>query len=413
MLWSTENPPVDSGAILPVYIKSNIEKKWVVGLPEGTGADKNIKIEVPLTQLEYIGSRKKAEIWANDFSPYALLYAENLQDRLPIREGPDNNSRQVYRLRLGEIIKIMDHTRGIPPISTTGDPLPGEWYRVMTNDGIIGYCFSYRLRIFNQNDESVQTASLGEIAPDPELENILSRTWSMESYLQMVNSRRIDIPELERKYRFDPGYETGVARIILPEIERQFSYNRILPDGERAWIFEDTPLQMVLRNNTTLAVIFNEGAQRHTYVFVSLSNSVDDIILQENARRENQFLMIYDQGPVFTSGSYGSITFLQTGDFIWTGYDLLVPQVISAQTNGQGRVEMDLYIAPSLENRYSGAFSFNFTDIRQNGEIYFMYILDDQGLRLEVVPAFGIENNTVTRRDASPTVLYFYRDSSL
>ena len=412
MLWSTDSPPVDSGAILPVYIKSNIEKKWVVGLPENAGSDKNLKIEVPLSQLEYIGRKSKAEIWAQEFAPFALLYAENLQDRLPIREGPDNNSRQVYRLRLGEIIKIMDQTRGIPPISTTGDPLPGEWYKVMTVDGIIGYCFSYRLRIFNQNDESVQTASLGEIAPDPELENVLSKTWSFESYLQMINSKRIDILELERKYRFDPGYETGVARIILPGLEKQFTYNRIQPDGERAWIFENTALQMVLRNNSTLAVIFSEGTEKYTHVFVSLPNSIDDIILQENARRENQYQMIYDQGPVFTSNNYGSITFLQTGDFVWTGYSLLVPQIISSQTAGQGRIEMDIFIAPSLEGRYSGAFSLNFTDIRQNNIIYFMYVLDDQGLRLEVVPAFGIENNTVTRRDASPTVLYFYRDSS-
>ena len=410
LLWSTDNPPIDSGAVVPVYIKSNIEKIWVVGLPEGAGADRNLKLEIPLPQLEFAGSKRQAIAWANDFAPYAMLYAENLQDRLPIREFADNNARQVYRLRLGEIIKIIGLSRGAPPIGTTGDPLPGDWYKVMTIDGVTGYCFSYRLRIFNQNTESVQSA-LGENKPDPELENVLSKIWSAESYQQMINSRRINVQMLERNYRFDPGYETGVARIILPDIERQFTYNKIVPDGDRAWIFEGTSLQMVLRNSTTLAVVFTEGSERRTLVFNSLANSVDDIILQENTRRQSQYMMIYDQGPVFSSSYYGTITLLETGDFIWTGYYLLVPQLISDQTNGAGNISMDIFIAPSLEDRYTGAFTMQFTDIRQNNILYFMYILDDQGLRLEIVPSYGLENITITRRDVSPTVLYFYRDS--
>ena len=409
LLWSTDNPPIDSGTVLPVYIKSNIEKIWVVGVPDN--ANKDLKLEIPLAQLEYAGSKKKAIEWAQEFAPYAMAYAENLQDRLPIRSSPDNNAQQVYRLRLGEIIKILSLVNGVLPISTTGDPLPGAWYRVMTNDGVTGYCFSYRLRIFNQNDESVQTANLRGSEPDPELDNVLSRTWSSESYLQMINSRRINIAEFARNYRFDPGYETGIARIILPDIERQFSYERIIPDGERAWVFEGANLQMVLRNNNTLAVQFSDGGARRTIVFNSLSNSVDDIILQEEARRENQFMDIYNLGPVFASLNYGTITFLQTGDFVWNGYELLVPQLIPYQANGAGRISMDIFIASSLEGSNTGAFSMQFTDTSANNIIYFTYVLDDQSLRLEAVPSFAVENNIVTRQAASPTVLYFYRDS--
>jgi hypothetical protein len=40
-----------------------------------------------------------------------------------------------------------------------------------------------------------------------------------------------------------------------------------------------------------------------------------------------------------------------------------------------------------------------------------MYLLDNQGLRLEVVPDFGIEDITVTRRSSTPMVLYFFRDT--
>jgi len=415
-LWSTEEPPVLSGTVMPVYIKSNINQVWVVGVPETFRKSGTNKIEIPLSQLEFTGSKKKAVRRAEEFAQYAHAYAENLQDGLPIRDAPDNGSKRVYRLRLGEVIKILSVARGNPPISTTGDPLPGDWYKVLTHDGVIGYCFSYRLKIFDHNGGPVQTASVTqrETVSDPDLEMILSQTWSPESYQQMINSRQINIQELEKHYRFDPGQDTGIARIILPNLERQFQYDGIYSNGENSWSFEGSNLQMILRSNNTLAVQFTESTgTRRTLLFVSLSTDVNDIIVQENARREGRFMNIYNQGPVFTSSNYGTITFLRTGDFTWAGYELLVPQLISADTKGTGRVNMDLYIDSSFEDRFNGAFTFRFTDIRQNNTLYFMYILDSQGLRLEVIPEYGIEDVTVTRRSSSPTVLYFFRDSPL
>jgi len=415
LLWSIDDPPVDSGIVLPVYIKSNIEKKWVVGIPEKSIAQKEYKKEIPLTQLEFIGSKRRAEKWAENFAPYAMMYAENLQDGLPIRDNTDNNSRRVYRLRLGEIVKVLGVANGTPPISTTGDPLPGEWYRVLTNDGVIGYCFSYRLKIFNQNEGSVQQSDTPKKnTPDPDLDMILSKTWSSEIYSQMINSGHINIQEMEKNYRFDPGYDTGIARIILPDLEKQFTYQKIISEGERAWIFEGTNLQMVLRTNTTLAVQFMESSGvKRTLLFTALPANVNDLVIQENARRETQYLAIYNQGPVFTSNNYGTITLMKTGDFSWTGYDLLVPQLIPQETKGNGKISMDLFISPSYEDRYNGAFTLRFTDIRQKNTICFLYALDNQGLRLEVVPDYGIEDITVMRRAPSPVVLYFFKDSPL
>jgi len=170
---------------------------------------------------------------------------------------------------------------------------------------------------------------------------------------------------------------------------------------------------MSLRSNTSLSVQFTDNSgQRRNLVFSALSSKVDDLIIQENARRETLFMKIYNQGPVFSSNNYGTITLLKTGDFTWTGYDLLVPQIIPQETKGGGRISMDLYIPSSYEEKYSGAFTLRFTDTRQNNTIYFLYALDNQGLRLEVVPDYGIENTTVMRRASSPVVLYFFTDNS-
>jgi len=416
LLWSTEEPQILSGTVLPVYIRSNIDGVWVVGVPETQRKDKKDsgKMEIPLAQFEFAGSKRKAVKRSQEFVQYAPVYAENLQDRLPIRDNPDNNSRQVYRLRVGEIIKVLDIAQGNPPISASGDPLPGDWYKVLTHDGVTGYCFSYRLKIFDHFEGPLQAApsSRTEAAPDPDLDMVMSRKWSPELYLQMVNSGYIDTGELAKNYRFDPGNDTGIAKIILPDMEREFVYEGIYPDGERAWRFEGTNLQMNLRSNTTLAVQYIEtSGLRRTLLFVALSADVDDLIVQENTRREAQFMTIYNQGPVFTSNNYGTITFTRTGGFSWTGFALLVPQLIPAEAKGEGRVFMDIFLSPSFTDRYAGAVTFRFTDIRPNVNLHFMYSLDNQGLRLEVVPDYAIEDSAVTRQSPSPMVLYFFRDT--
>ncbi|MCL2762126.1 MAG: SH3 domain-containing protein [Treponema sp.] len=420
LLWSTEEPPIASGTVLPVYIRSNVNKVWVVGIPEGLRSSKNgmNKMEIPLSHLELVGSRKKAFARAQRFAPYALQYAENLQDGLPIRDNPDNNARRVYRLRIGEMVKILSVAKGVPAISATGDPLPGDWYQVLTSDGSVGYCFSYRLRLFEHSGGPLVAVVpvVSQETADPDLDILMSKKWLPELYSTMVNSRRINLEDLSRRWRFDPGQETGTARVFVPGFDRNFSYTTIRSDGQRAWRFEGTNLQMQLRSDNVLAVQFIEGGGgMRTLLFVSLPISIDDLIIQESARRERLYSAIYSQGPVFTSNNFGVIVFEEDGSFTWSGYDLLVPQIIPESVDGRGTVSMDLFLGPALEDRYNGAFTMRFTGNNYGtaAVLRCMYVLDNQGFRIEVVPESSMEDITVMRRAASPMVLYFFKDSEL
>jgi hypothetical protein len=416
LLWATEEPPIPSGTVLPVYIRSNIDKVWVVGIPEAfkTGKGSPGKIEIPLSRLELAGSKGNAQKLAEAFAQYAPFYAENLQDGLPIRDNPDNGARRVYRLRTGEIVKILEKVEGNPAISATGEPLPGDWYKVLTDDGSSGFCFSYRLKLFQHYGGSLLAAPAAreEFVSDPDLDMLLAKRWSPESYAQMINSRRINISELQKYWGFDPGQDTGQARIYLPDLDQSFAYTGIRSDGERAWRFEGTSLQMNLRTNSSLVVQFVENTGGlHTLLFAALPADIDDLIIQEYTRREGLITAIYNQGPVFTSNNYGSIIFSGNGEFSWTGFDLLIPNVVPRGVAGYGRVSMDLFLTPSFEEFYTGACTFHFADgPAREIPVHFMYTLDHQGLRLEVAPEFTIEENTVTRRLASPVVIYFFRD---
>ena len=420
LLWSTEEPSILSGTVLPVYIRSNIDRVWVVGVPEGLrGVGETDRIEIPLSRLHLVGSRKNAYRWAENFFEFAHMYGETLQDGLPIRENPDNSARRVYRLRAGEVVKVLSQVDGIAPISASGDPLPGHWYRVLAEDGTTGFCFSFRLRMFDHQDGQIAVSMpvVHEITTDPTLDILLSRTWSFESYLAMFTQQRINLDDISRRWHFDPGAETGVARIFAPGIDRRFNHSGIRPDGSRIWRFEGTTLSMQLRAETTLAVQFtDDSGGLRTLLFVSLPVEVDDLITQETTRREELYSTVFRQGPAFTSNNFGTIIFRENAAFTWRGFELLVPQHIPEEvaqqgSEGNGTVIMDLFLVPELEDRYTGAFSLRFTNPGgRDALLRCMYYLDDQGFRIEIVPESSIDGSTITGRAASPMVLFFFRD---
>jgi hypothetical protein len=394
--------------VLPVYIRSNIDRVWVVGVPPGdrTGPD---KFEVPLAHFELAGSKKKAEARAEAMAEYVRTYAENQQDGLPIREEPDNGARRVYRLKAAEILKVLAKAEGNAAVGTSGDPLPGEWYRVMAEDGTLGYCFSYRLKFFEHEGGplTVETEEQRE-KEDPELDRLLARTWSPESYQTMVNTGRFDLEALSRHWGFFPGQDTGTARIYVPDMDRTFPYTGIRAVGSQVWRFEGANLQMSLRSDTTLALQFTDsGGALHSLIFAALAMDVEDLIVQENGRREALFQSMYEQGPVFTSNNYGTLALTAEGSFTWTGNRLLIPQVIPLSARQGGSAVMDLYLAPGLQQRYQGAFSLRFDGA--SVPVRFMYSLDSQGLRIEYAPDTSMNGNMAVRRASSPTVIYFYR----
>ncbi|MDR1074282.1 MAG: SH3 domain-containing protein [Treponema sp.] len=421
LLWSSDNPAVPSGTVLPVYIRSNINQAWVAGVPKeyraGGGPNAPDKFEIPLKQMELFGTKAAALRRAEEFTQLAVMYGETLQDGLPLREGPDNNARRVYRLRQGEVVKLLAKIEGTPAISSTGEPLPGDWYQTLTQDGTIGYCFSYRLRLFEYSGGKLEIVQqmVEEQSEDADLTATLAKTWLPESYGAMLANNTIDIDMISQHWGFYPGQDSGKARLFLKDVENDriidttFSYTSIQPNGARAWRFDGASLQMQLRSDNVLAVQYTEnGGAFRTFLFVTLPTDIDDIILQENARRSGHFMRIYNQGPLFSSANYGSLTLNRNGSFSWSGFDLLIPHIIPASIQGTGKVVMRLYLDSSLENRYAGAFTLQFNG-RKDADVDFLYSFESQGLRIEYAPKNCIDGVTVVRRDTSPTIVYFFK----
>jgi hypothetical protein len=424
LLWASEEHGIPSGTVLPVYIKSNIEKVWVAGIPAEyrKPGEKNAKIEIPLSKLEIAGSKRAARRRAEEFSEYALVYAETLQDGLPIRDAPDNGARRVYRLRSGEIIKILNQVDGVPAISANGEPLAGDWFSVLAEDGTTGYCFSYRLKFFEHINGPLNSAVIrtAEETSDTELENVLSKKWVAGIYGDMIDNGNIDIEAFSKHWGFSPGEESGVAHISLPDADISFRYDTIRSEGGNSWLFEGAPLSMKLRSPAALVVQYEaEGAQgasnsaRGTELFINMPYSLDDIIAREKLRRESLFNALYIEGPAFSSASYGRLRLNEGQDFLWEDFERLTPGVIPASALGRGKIEMGLFLPANLESQYSGALTFKFKSTNgQDVPASFLYTIENGsnqgGVRLEYIPPSNIDGNRVLRRAYSPMIIYFY-----
>ncbi|MDR2798246.1 MAG: SH3 domain-containing protein [Treponema sp.] len=417
LLWSIEEPPIPAGTVLPVYRESKLDQVWEVGIPETyrsvfSKAEDSVKI--PFSKLELMKNREAAEKQAAAFAQFARIYGETLQNGLPIREAPDNSAKRVYRLREGELIKVLSLVEGTPALSNTGDPLPGQWYQVLTEDGNRGYCFSYRLRLFEHAGGPVQIVHETAEAEDPDIEKVLSQTWSPEFYGTMIALKKIDLAELSPQWRFVPVQEKGIAHIYLPTLDKTFFYTAIRAEGDRSWRFEGASLQMRLRSDTTLEVQFTEnGSALQTLLFVALPSDVEDIIRQETARRDRLFRNIYTLGPVFRSDNYGTLSFSEEGRFSWIGYERLIPWVIPPSAQGRGALSMGLFLTPDLQTGYDGAFSL-YLDGPSGPEqvVHFLYTLESRGLRIEYVPQGNLDGVTVTQRAGSPMIIYFFKVTS-
>ena len=111
LLWTAPDGPLPAGSIVPVYIKSNIQKVYVVGVP-GSKGKKAKKIELPLWQIELYPSRRKAVARVKSMGANMSLYMIAARDGLPLRDMPSNAGRRVYRLREGQSVKVLARSRG-------------------------------------------------------------------------------------------------------------------------------------------------------------------------------------------------------------------------------------------------------------------------------------------------------------
>ena len=383
LLWSDAEHNLEDGQIVKVHIKSNIFHEYVVTAP---GSDD--KFELPDWQLTAPERKSKAAARARRFAEFEHVYALVKLDGLPVRAETVNTSKQVYRLRKDEIIRVLYRGNGQSVTNGSGE-MEGEWLRVLTESGTQGWCFSHNLDLFTAGVDvksSVRTAA-AEVAAEPAdevLDNALKKRWYPESFSAMMKSGRIDLEKMDPSFGFDFGGAEGRATLRTAEDDFSWDFSGISRLYGRQYQLDGTKVSVTIRDDDSITVQFFDANRKMRAVnFVAFGDDFDlqAVIGAEEARRREVIGQIAAAGPRFVSPSYGTLLFSGDGRATWFGNDVLVRQgIIDAAHATNARVSAEYFMASALAPLYDGVLTFRFGG---GSEANFFYKLADGGLRLE------------------------------
>lgn len=400
VLWTIENENIPDGTIVPVYIKSNISHVYVIGIP-----DTDKKLEVPLWQISEPSSKKQVNQLAQKYSEYQRKYAKVKYDGLPIRFEPVNTARQVYRLREGEIIRVLYKGNGVE-VKAGNSALQGDWLRVMTNDGTIGWCFSYNLAVYDERDGIKESQEVNNMEADESLQTVINQIWYPDNYSTMVNSGRVDLLAMNPDYQFSVNLEESTILLNVSGLQVKYPYTGYTKTASNVYKFNDTNITMTIRRSNYIVIQYVDNIGKpYAFDFCTLSTDINEIIQTENNRRLELFESIKSHGPIFSSSNYGKLTFLDDFSFTWNGYQLLSPALITSDSLNQGKVSFNYFLNKTLSSEFDGMITFTFNN--NNRKVNFFYKLEENGLRLEDAQKAQFKGSLVQGKSINPVVLFF------
>lgn len=382
VLWSVKGTELNSGLVVPVYLKSNITKQYVIGV-EG----KDERFELPLWQIEYHRSKRGALEAAEKLGDLASVYFIAERDGLPVRETPSNNAnaRRVYRMREGEMVKALAKVEG-EAVYTGGEKLPGDWYQVLAKDGTRGYVFSYALSLF---DEAMDETPVIEDESKTEARTantVFAQNWRPAWYGSMLSENQVDLDYFSLRLGLFGDALNRQVRIELPFSSKVFKYSAIEQDGD--WlVFVGSDLRIKLEGSTSLLATWGSSLPSEEpddaagwsssdayvrFIFVE-SESIRDAIRREEARRSSALREFFQATEIagarsdaagvlrFSSPFAGTIEFWPSGAYSWKDTLFLpagfTPSSKESESGQKGSVAFGLRLSKELAVQWDGGFS--------------------------------------------------------
>jgi len=409
VLWPPEGSALGYGDVAPIHFKSNITKTYAVSVP---GSD--AKEELELWRVERYPSRKKAREAAAGYAEMAPMLGVAMRDGLILRDEPANvGSEQVYRLRLGQPVKLLRRVDGAA-VETGGERLAGDWYLALADDGSTGYVFSNQLTLWNAEEEPMPDLAAGSTASSESLSLLFDNVWRPDYFDAMVASGKLDLAAYQPRYGIFTDPLRNQIRVERPVFSRIYRYDSI--DAREDGSFEILPGGASFRFTKSGRLVFVPAASELppeaaaklredkgpdaelSYEFVRHAQDVQAVVAAEERRRMSVLAGFVAGGERFESEAYGALIITRSGRFTWAAYGALTPDVIPEGAGEIGSVSMDLYLSPELSVDWDGAFTLRF-DGEKRPAVSFAYAMDGDELLLAYLPPGSARNAVVEAPD--------------
>ena len=393
ILWAPEDSTFLTGQSVTIISESELADVYLIN--DGISEE---PARIERWRVEFFKDETLAKEKSKTILEYKTIFARNLKDGLLIREKPDINSQRVYKMRKSQILKVFDRTDSI----TSVGQYEGYWYHVITEDGIIGYCFDHYLDIYDSSVKPEEKINPAELL----LNAAFSKSYHPLSFIVMINDSAINLKLFRPQTGLFPDLENHILRIVTNAYSISFDWNFLTLIDKRSFELGETGTIITVLSDTKLQISYFYEGKKVITNYVVLEN-IEDIILGETERREALYSSLLETGTNFSSNAYGNIKMQFDGSFIWTDYDRLVPQIIPDGSDGTGKIKFDNFLSSSLVDEYTGVISFGFRYGDKNIPVPFLYTLEEKKLRLTYIPENDITKNIVKKKSISPIVIAF------
>lgn len=402
LLWSPDEEKLPTGAFVNIYQESRINNTYTVGRP-----GQSEEVDLPHWRIKAFAREEEAQDYAGEYQEFTQSFAIAGKQGLPLREESSPTAERVYKLRDGQNIKVLSRSSQ----EVTLGSLKGYWYKVLTADGVIGYCFDYYLTIYNMNDDQ-RVFVEEEEEMSPQLTNFLNNTWHPEEFLNMLTKNTIDLTKFRAQYSLSVDHETKTIRLSLPDHTVVENYTDISNIGYKRYFFEGSSFQITITSNDFVSAEYSYDGQQYAMGFVLFARPVEEYIAAERNRRYRLFQEFLKRGTLLDSKIYGSISLDTSQNFTWKPLTSLKErEVLSAGTPdgaGSGKMVFSHFLTPQLKQSHDGAVTFAFTGLKPYQEATFLYSLTNQGVQFIYVPPANIEEMMVLRETFYvPLVMFF------
>jgi hypothetical protein len=398
LLWGDLAGPFASGSVVAITRDSQISETYLVAVK----GERQTR-EFTKGRVRKFVKRAEAAAAAETLKPWLATWGFSRKEDpppLPIREEANAGSKTVYRLRFGQLVKVVGRSAERVEVK----PYTDYWYEVATEDGYGGWCFGHFLKVFTAEGEPAaeQERLLSE---DDTLARILGTTWRPDFFRKMINDGRIDLGSFREDVGLFPDPDNHTFRLVLTRETMEFPYQRIERSGTTTYAMVGSDLRITVLDEERISVSYLDGDQQAGGLYASLKEDVADVIAGELQRRQNFFDRLRSAGATLTSSSYGVIR-LQAGmRFTWQGFDRLVPSLIDAKAKGAGRVDFPYHVGKELAGQYDGVITLQFDD--GGTEASFLVKNAAGGVRLTALGRDAFEELDAVRVGISPAVIFF------
>lgn len=410
VLWNIPENHIEDCSVVPVYIRSNINHVYVIGTPDGE------KIEVPFWQITEPQSKGKTEKLLKKYNEFGGQYARVKKDGLPCRAEQDNTAKQVYRLRAGEVIKVLEKGKEMT-ITDRKQEIPGVWYKVLTKNGTEGWCFSLNLSLFTM-DKDGNIAGGEEITEDLTreipFEALIDKAWYPNLFNKALAAKTIDTVILNADYKFLIDTENNKVTLGFPPLKDRdqeaitlsWDYTGYTAQGTKQYVLNDIPITLIVKRDNFVVVHYIDNSGKPLDLDFALidESELTNTIAREKNKRYANFKKVYKNGP-YVSESYGKLEINSNYTFTWTGFGRLVGSVIGKNAKTTGTITTKYAIDRKHATSYDGVLSFKFNG--QKDEVLFLYKYEEDGLTLEDASGATIKDGVITAPGMSPTVIFF------